>query len=151
MILSEGDVAVTVAQGSNPGATMTLLGVADAMNWGVPGGLVSVGSNATVTYQVLDAGGLQIIQPGDYDNGPVTITASPPGIVVIGTVSNTTPPAALGDQTFTAHCASAGSVTFTAAAGAAPNTAYPFGLTYSASNYSSGALGTSSSMNCVNS
>jgi hypothetical protein len=146
-ILSEGEVATTIAQGTNPGTTMTLLGVAFSTSWG-GSTTVSTGSDATFTYQVLDAGGSQIVQPGNYDNGPVTITTAS-GNVTFAPVSNAAPPAALGDQSFTMHCSSAGPATFTASANAAPNTAYPFGLTYGSSNYASATLGTLT-VNCVN-
>ena len=144
VISSEGELAVTVAAGTNPAATLTLLGVADQVLFA---GESEAGYNETVTYgyRIEDSTNSQIIQPGSaYDNGPITFTASPTGIVVITPSSVSTPPPGVGDQNFTVQCVnSAGGVTnITIGANAHPNTTYADGLTYTSSNYSSGTLAT---------
>jgi hypothetical protein len=149
VISSEGELSVTLVAGTNPPATLTLLGVADQA---VFAGVTEAAYNATSTfgYRIQDSTSAQIIQPGTaYDNGPVTITASTPGIVTITPSSITTPPASTGDQSFDVQCVNAagGTVTITLGAGTHPNTAYADGLTYTSSNYSNGTL-TSFSFTC---
>lgn len=142
LILSEGEVAVTLVGGTNPAQTMTLLGVADIAQW-FGNQTASFNQSATIGYEIQDARSGQIVQPGNaYDNGPVTITVDPPGIVTFTPISQSTPPATNGSQTFNITCtaSSGGVVTFTASAGTHPNTAYQSGLTYNSSNYSNGTL-----------
>ncbi len=144
LILSEGEFSITAVAGPNPAQTMTLLGVADIAQW-FGSQTASFNQTATIGYEIQDARSGQIVLPGDtYDNGPVTITASPTGILTFTPVSQTTPPATNGSQTFDVTCTSGGGglVTFTASAGTHPNTAYQSGLTYSSSNYSNGTLST---------
>lgn len=144
LILSEGELALTAVGGTNPPATITLLGVADIVQWFGPQ-TASFNQTATIGYEVQDARSGQIVQPGSaYDNGPVTITASPSGIVTFTPVSQTTPPTTNGSQTFGVTCTSAsgGDVTFTANAGTHPNAAYASGLTYGSANYANGTLST---------
>jgi hypothetical protein len=144
LILSEGELAVTLVGGTNPAQTMTLLGVADIAQW-FGNQTASFNQTVTIGYAIQDARSGQIVQPGNaYDNGPITITASPAGIVTFTPVSQTTPPVTNGSQTFDVKCTSTngGDVTFTASAGTHPNTAYQSGLTYDSSNYSSGTLST---------
>jgi hypothetical protein len=144
LILSEGEIAVTLVGGTNPAQTMTLLGVADIAQW-FGGQTASFNQTATIGYEIQDARSGQIVQPGNaYDNGPITITASPPGIVTFTPITQTTPPTINGSQTFNITCTSSsgGDVTFTASAGTHPNTAYQSGLTYNSSNYSNGTLST---------
>lgn len=144
IIFSEGELAMTVAAGANPAQTVTLLGVADVATW-FGNQTASFNQTTTIGYEIQDPGQGQIVQPGNaYDNGPVTITASPSGIVTFTPITQTTPPAINGSQTFDVKCTSAsgGDVTFTASAGTHPNTAYASGLTYSSSNYSNGTLST---------
>jgi hypothetical protein len=144
LILSEGEVAVTLVGGTNPAQTMTLLGVADIAQW-FGNQTASFNQSATIGYEIQDARSGQIVLPGNaYDNGPITITANPPGILTFTPITQTTPPAINGSQTFTVTCTSAngGDVTFTASAGTHPNTAYQSGLTYNSSNYSNGTLST---------
>jgi len=164
VILAEAELAVTLVAGSNPGQTITLLGVADRANLGVAGltlrlngtgPLVGIiGTSYTVNYTINDSsnsvsGGYQIVQPGDYDNGPVTIAETDGGnIVTMTPVSQTTPPASAGAQSFTVTCQNNGTATFTAAAKTKPNTAYASGLTYSATNYPTGTIGTTT-LQCV--
>jgi hypothetical protein len=57
-------------------------------------------------------------------------------------VSQSSPPASAGYQSFTVTCQNSGTATITAAAKTKPNTAYASGLTYSANNYPTGTLGT---------
>ena len=144
LILSEGELSMTAVGGTNPAQTITLLGVADIAQWFGPQ-TASFNQTATIGYIIQDARSGQIVLPGDtYDNGPVTITASPSGILTFTPVSQTTPPATNGSQTFDVTCSSGGGglVTFTASAGTHPNATYASGLTYNSSNYSNGTLST---------
>ena len=144
LILSEGELTMTVVGGANPAQTVTLLGVADIAQW-FGNQTASFNQTVTIGYAIQDARSGQIVQPGTaYDNGPITITASPSGIVTFTPITQTTPPVINGSQTFDVKCTSAngGDVTFTASAGTHPTTAYASGLTYSSSNYSSGTLST---------
>lgn len=144
LILSEGELSMTAVGGTNPAQTITLLGVADIVQWFGPQ-TASFNQTATIGYIVQDARSGQIVLPGaTYDNGPVTITASPSGIVTFTPISQTTPPATNGSQTFDVQCTSGsgGLVTFTANAGTHPNATYAKGLTYNSSNYSNGTLST---------
>jgi hypothetical protein len=144
LILSEGELSMTAVGGTNPQQLITLLGVADIAQWFGPQ-TASFNQTATIGYEIQDARSGQIILPGStYDNGPVTITASPSGIVTFTPISQTTPPATNGSQTFDVTCTSGsgGIVTFTASAGTHPNATYASGLTYSSSNYSNGTLST---------
>jgi hypothetical protein len=142
LILSEGEFTMTVAAGPNPAQTVTLLGVADIAQW-FGNQTASFNQSTTIGYEIQDARSGQIIQPGTaYDNGPITITVSPPGIVTFTPISQTTPPTTNGSQTFSVTCtaSSGGDVTFTASAGTHPSTAWASGLTYDSSNYSNGTL-----------
>jgi hypothetical protein len=85
------------------------------------------------------------VAPGSaYDNGPVTITAAPAGIVTITPNSIATPPASQGDQNFSVTCinANGGAVTISFNARTTPNTAYASALTYTTSNYSGAVIAT---------
>ncbi len=164
VILSEGELAVTLSPGLNPGQTITLLGVADRANFTGPvltlhlngnGPLVGIiGTSYTFQYTINDSsnavpGGYQIVQPGDYDNGPVTIAETDGNnIVTMTPISQTTPPASAGAQSFTVTCQNNGTATITASAKTKPNTAYASGLTYSATNYPTGTIGTAT-LQCV--
>lgn len=140
-ILSEGELTVDLAAGDNPGKTLTLLGAAAETDFFGPD-VLPAGESTEISYIVKDAAGYQIIQPGNYDNGPVTITASPPGDVTMTPISQTAGPSATGAQTFDVTCTSVGAnITFTAAANSHPNATYASGLTYSGANYPSGTLG----------
>ena len=144
LILSEGELAMTAVGGNNPPQTITLLGVADIAQW-FGSQTASFNQTATIGYEIQDARSGQIVLPGStYDNGPITITASPSGILTFTPISQTTPPAINGSQTFNVTCTSGsgGDVTFTASAGSHPNATYASGLTYDSSNYSSGTLST---------
>ncbi|MDB5071382.1 MAG: hypothetical protein JWM87_2493, partial [Candidatus Eremiobacteraeota bacterium] len=77
VISSEGELSVSLSPGANPGQTLTMLGVADKV-------IVAHASNGpynqatTFGYRIEDSTNSQIVQPGNaFDNGPVTITASP--------------------------------------------------------------------------
>jgi hypothetical protein len=143
VILSEGELSVTVSPGTNPGQTLHLNGVADQL---IFAGLSENAYNTTTTfgYQIEDSGGAQIVTPGTFDNGPVTITASPDGIVTISPNSFTTPPASDGDQNFGVTCinTAGGPVTLSFNAATSPDTTYASGLTYSTSNYSGSVIQT---------
>jgi hypothetical protein len=163
IILSEAELAVTVAAGTNAGQTITPLGVATTAFIVGPtltqrlngtGALVGViGTAYTFQYAIDDAAqvtsGYQIVQPGAYDNGPVTIAETDAGNVVTMTpVSQASPPQSPGLQSFSVTCANAGTATISASARTRPNATYSSGLTYSSSNYSSGTLGTTT-LQCV--
>ncbi|HEY6236138.1 MAG TPA: hypothetical protein VIW69_13650 [Candidatus Elarobacter sp.] len=164
VILAEGELSVTLVAGTNPGQTIKTLGVADRANMGVSGltlrlngtgPLVGIiGTSYTVNYTINDSsnaviGGYQIVQPGDFDNGPVTIAETDGGnIVTMTAVSQSTPPAAAGAQSFSVTCQNNGTATFTAAAKTKPNATYASGLTYSATNYPTGTIGTTT-LQCV--
>ena len=144
VISSEGELSVTLSPGANPGQTLTLLGVADQV-------LVAHAANGpynqatTFGYRIEDSTNSQIVQPGNaFDNGPVTITASPSGIVTIAPNSIATPPASVGDQNFDVTCinGSGGSVTISFNAQTHPTTTYASGLTYSTGNYSAATIAT---------
>lgn len=144
VISSEGELSVTLSPGANPGQTLTMLGVASKVL--IAGPANGPYNQATqFGYRIEDSSSAQIVQPGDaYDNGPVTITAAPAGIVTIAPNSIATPPAGVGDQFFNVTCvnASGGSVTISFNAGTHPNTAYASALTYSSSNYASAVIAT---------
>lgn len=159
VVLSEGELAVTLVAGLNPGQTITLLGVADQVAFTGPvltqrlngtGALVGViGTQYTFTYAIDDASANQIVLPGNYDNGPVTIAETDGGnIVTMTPISATAPPASPGVQSFTVTCAANGTATITAGAKNAPNTAYASGLVYTSSNYATATLGTAT-LQCV--
>lgn len=144
VIASEGELAVTLSPGANAAQTLTLLGVADQVLYA---GLSEAAYNTDTTYgyRIEDSSNAQIVLPGNaYDNGPVTITAAPSGIVTIAPNTIATPPATLGDQNFTVTCVNAagGAVTITVGVTAHPNTTYASGLTYSASNYPGATIAT---------
>ena len=144
VISSEGEISATLSPGTNPGQTLTMLGVASRVS--IAGSANGPYNQATqFGYQILDSTNSQIVQPGAaYDNGPVTITAAPTGIVTIAPNSISTPPASVGDQFFSVTCVNAngGSVTISFNAATTPNTAYASGLTYSTSNYASAVIAT---------
>jgi hypothetical protein len=144
VISSEGELSVNLSVGANPAQTVTLLGVADQV---IFAGLTEAAYNASVTFgfRIQDSTNSQIVQPGTaYDNGPVTVTAAPTGIVTITPSTFSTPPASLGDQNFDVMCinTSGGTVTISFNAKTSPNTAYASGLTYSTSNYAPATLQT---------
>lgn len=144
VISSEGEISVTLSPGTNPGQTLTMLGVASRVT--IAGPANGPYNQATqFGYRILDSTNSQIVQPGAaYDNGPVTITAAPSGIVTIAPNSISAPPASVGDQFFNVTCvnASGGSVTVSFNARTSPNTAYASGLTYSTGNYSGATIAT---------
>jgi len=143
VISSEGELSVTLSAGANPGQTLTMLGVASkVLLAGPPNGPYNAATQ--FGYRIEDSTNAQIVTPGNYDNGPITITAAPSGIVTIAPNSFTTPPASNGDQNFNVTCinANGGAVTISFNAQTHPNTAYASGLTYSASNYSGATIAT---------
>jgi hypothetical protein len=146
VISSEGELLVNLNGGTNPGATLTMLGVASGALIDGPSSVqLAYNTPTPIGYQILDSASAQIVTPGDYDNGPVTWNVSPPGIVTIDQSSNSTPPSSPGDQTVTVTCTSAagGSATVTASANGAPNASYASALVYSSANYwGGGALAT---------
>lgn len=163
VILAEGELAVTVAAGTNPAQTVVPLGVAARVVFNGPvltqhlngnGALVGIiGTAYTIQYAIDDAAaiplGFLIVQPGAYDNGPVTIAESDGGgIVTMTPVSQSSPPSAVGFQSFSVTCANNGTATITASAKSKPNTAYASGITYTSSNYPTTTIGTTT-LQCV--
>jgi hypothetical protein len=144
VISSEGEITATIGLGTNPAQTLTMLGVASKLL--IAGPANGPYNQATAFgYRIQDSTTSQIVLPGNaYDNGPITITAAPAGIVTIAPNSISTPPAAVGDQTFNVTCinASGGAVTISFNARTSPNTAYASGLTYSPANYSGATIAT---------
>jgi hypothetical protein len=144
VISSEGELSVTLSPGTNSGQTLTMLGVASKVTIAGP----STGPYNQATqfgYRIQDSTNAQIVLPGNtYDNGPITITAAPAGIVTIAPNSISLPPATVGDPNFNVTCvnASGGAVTISFNAQTSPNTAYASGLTYSTANYSGSTIGT---------
>ncbi len=139
LILSEGEFSMTAVGGTNPQQTITLLGVADIVQW-FGQQTATFNATATIGYAVQDARSGQIVLPGNsYDNGPVTITVDKPSAVTFTPISQSTPPATGGSQTFDIKCIAQNTtdVTFTASAGTQPNTTYASGLTYNSGNYPS--------------
>ncbi|HEX3464475.1 MAG TPA: hypothetical protein VHS78_10550 [Candidatus Elarobacter sp.] len=149
VISSEGQVAVTLHPNETVAASVVMLGVASN---GFISGPDEAAYNQTVqfSYQIQDSTPLQIVSPGAYDNGPVTISAAPDGVVTITQpASFASPAASAGTQTFSVTCSSpnGGPVGLRMLAGSQPATAYASALTYSDSNYSSGQL-VSAVLNC---
>ena len=158
-IISEGELPVTLSPGTNPGQTITLLGVAYIVTFTGPvltqhlngnGPLVGIiGTMYTFQYVVGDPHPYQIVQPGNYDNGPVSITETDGGnIVTMTPISQAAPPASAGSQTFNVTCLNSGTAQFSATAQNKPNATYASGLTYSSNNYATAALG-GTSIQCV--
>ena len=159
VILSEGELIVNLSPGANAGQTLVPLGVADKATFVQPTLIYQLNGNGpyvgiigtayTFQYSINDAANFQIIQPGAYDNAPVTIAETDgSNIVSMTPVSQSTPPATTGMQSFTVTCANAGTATITASAATQPNTAYASQIGYNSSNYSSGTLGTTT-LQCV--
>jgi hypothetical protein len=146
VISSEGELSVTLSPGANPAQTLTMLGVASKVI--IAGAQSGPYNQATqFGYRIQDSTSAQIVAPGSaYDNGPVTITAAPAGIVTIAPNSIATPPTSAGDQNFNVTCVntSGGSVTISFNARTTPNTAYASALTYTSSNYSGAVIATTS-------
>ena len=144
VISSEGEISVTLNPGTNPGQTLTMLGVASRVL--IAGAANGPFNQATLFgYRIQDSTNSQIVLPGAaYDNGPITITAAPAGIVTIAPNSIATPPASQGDQNFNVTCinANGGAVTISFNARTSPNTAYASALTYTTSNYSGAVIAT---------
>jgi hypothetical protein len=145
VISSEGELAVTLNLGTNPAATLTMLGVASRV---IIAGPANGPYNAATLfgYRIRESGNAQIVTPGDYDNGPITITAAPAGVVTITPNSFATPPSSAGDQNFNVTCVNpaGGTVTISFNAKTKPNTAYASALTYTTSNYSAAVIATTS-------
>ena len=142
VISSEGQVFVTVHPHDTVAASLVMLGVASNAYLAGPD---EAANNQTVqfNYQIWDSTPLQILTPGAYDNGPVTISAVPDGIATITPPTSFASPApSPGTQTFSVTCVSpnGGPAVISLQAGLQPNTSYASGLTYSAANYSTGVL-----------
>jgi len=142
VISSEGETIANVSSNVNSTASVTMLGVASNALLSGPDE-AAYNTPVQFSYEIWDSTPLQILQPGAYDNGPVTITAVPGGIVTISPpTSLASPPPSPGPQSFTVTCTNAngGSVSVVLQAGSQPNTPYASGLAHTTSNYSSGTL-----------
>ncbi|HEX3464477.1 MAG TPA: hypothetical protein VHS78_10560 [Candidatus Elarobacter sp.] len=142
VISSEGEVVANVSSSVNSTASLTMLGVASNALLSGPDEAV-YNSPVQFSYDVWDSTPLQILQPGAYDNGPVTISAVPSGVVTVSQpASFASPPPSPGPQSFTVTCTNpnGGSVSVVLQAGSHPNATYASGLAYSDANYSSGTL-----------
>jgi hypothetical protein len=152
VISSEGEVALSLVGGTNPGATLTMLGVAYTAYITSSSEEVELPYDTPTDfpYQILDSTFSQILQPGDYDNGPVTFTVTQPSVLTVSPSSQSTPPAAAGDQTLTVTCTAinGGTATLLMNAKTKPNTIYASSLAYSTSNYSAGGVLTSLLISC---
>ncbi|HEX3464476.1 MAG TPA: hypothetical protein VHS78_10555 [Candidatus Elarobacter sp.] len=152
VISSEGEVTMNLSAGTNPASTLTMLGVAytayitsDSEEVELP-----YGTPTNFPYQILDSTFSQILQPGDYDNGPITFTATKPGVFTVSPTSLSTPPSAAGDQTLTVTCTAVNgdAATLLVSAKSKPNTNYASALAYSSANYSAGGVLTSLLISC---
>ena len=143
VISSEGQVGVQVHPHDTVTASLVMAGVASNAYIAGPD---EAAYNQTVqfNYEIEDSTPLQIVTPGAYDNGPVTISASPNNTATITPpTSFDSPTSSPGMQTFSVTCTNpnGGAVGLSLQAGAQPNTSYASGLTYTGLNYSSGLLG----------
>ncbi|HEX3549177.1 MAG TPA: hypothetical protein VHT53_02310 [Candidatus Elarobacter sp.] len=142
VISSEGEAVANVQSSVSSTATVTMLGVASNALLSGPDE-APYNSAVQFSYEIWDSTPLQILQPGAYDNGPVTISAVPSGMVTVAApASFATPPPSPGPQSFTVTCTNpnGGGVSVVLQAGSHPNTTYASGLTYTTSNYASGTL-----------
>jgi len=142
IISSEGQVDVQVHPHDTIAASLVMLGVASNAFLAGPDEAAN-GQTVQFNYEIQDSTPLQILTPGAYDNGPVTIAATPSTTVTIAPpTSFDTPASSPGIQTFSVTCSdpNGGPVGISLLAGSQPNTTYASGLTYTAMNYSSGIL-----------
>jgi hypothetical protein len=149
IISSEGEVGVTLQSDVTTTATLTMMGVASYALLSGPDEAAN-GTPVQFTYQIWDSTPLQIVLPGAFDNGPVTISTVPNGIATVSPPTSLASPApSPGPQTFTVTCTNpnGGAVTVLLQAGSHPSTAYASNLSYSAANYASGTLA-STTLSC---
>jgi hypothetical protein len=149
IISSEGEVSANLQSNTNAAATLTMLGVASYALLSGPDEAPN-GTPVQFTYEIWDSTPLQIVLPGAFDNGPVTISAVPNGIATVSPQTSLASPApSPGPQSFTVTCTNpnGGTVTVLLQAGTHPSTAYASNLTYTPANYSSGTLG-SATLSC---
>ncbi len=142
VISSEGQVSVSVAPHTTTSASIVMAGVASNAYLSGPDE-AAFGQTVQFNYEIEDSTPLQIVTPGAYDNGPVTISASPSNVATITPPTSFDSPASSpGMQTFSVTCTSpnGGPVGISLQAGAQPNTTYASALTYTSANYSSGIL-----------
>lgn len=142
VISSEGEVSATIHPHDVVNASLVMLGVASTASLSGPD---EAALNQTVqfTYQVTDSTPLQIVSPGAYDNGPVTLSVVPDGIATVTPPTSFASPASSpGPQTFSVTCVNpnGGTASVLLQANAQPNTSYASQLTYSTVNYSYGTL-----------
>jgi hypothetical protein len=142
VISSEGEVNVQIHPHEVKSASVVMLGVASNASLSGPD---EAALNQTVqfTYQVTDSTPLQIVSPGAYDNGPVTISMVPDNIATVTPpTSFASPASSSGPQTFSVTCVNpnGGTASVVLQANAQPNTPYASQLTYTTANYSPGTL-----------
>jgi hypothetical protein len=142
VISSEGEVSVKLHPHEVTNASLVMLGVASNAQLSGPD---EAAFNQTVqySYEVRDSTPLQILIPGAYDNGPVTISVLPSDVATVTPPTSFASPASSpGFQTFSVTCVNpnGGLASVLLQANAQPNTSYASQLTYSAANYSSGTL-----------
>jgi hypothetical protein len=142
VISSEGEVSAQIHPHDVVNASLVMLGVASSASLSGPD---EAALNQTVqfTYQVTDSTPLQIVSPGAYDNGPVTLSVVPDGIATVTPPTSFASPASSpGPQTFSVTCVNpnGGTASVVVQANGQPNTPYASQLTYSTLNYSPGTL-----------
>jgi len=142
VISSEGEVSAKIHPHDVISASLVMLGVASSASLSGPG---EAALNQTVqfTYEVTDSTPLQIVSPGAYDNGPVTISTAPDGIATVTPPASFASPASSpGPQTFSVTCVNpnGGLASVVLQANGQPNTPYASQLTYTTANYSPGTI-----------
>ncbi|HZO92569.1 MAG TPA: hypothetical protein VFB22_02280 [Candidatus Baltobacteraceae bacterium] len=159
IILAEGQsVPLSLQPGTNPGATITLNGVAATTEFAEfeePDGVVVrpalrapnqgvVGDGQYDIEMVIeDASGNVITTPGTFDNGPVIVSEQDAnGILTITAGTFTTPPDTSVNVDFFVSCNKPGTATIQATANTKPDTAYVARLPYNSSDYASSPIGT---------
>jgi hypothetical protein len=142
VISSEGQVSLTVAPHTTTSASIVMAGVASNAYLSGPDEAAYL-QTVQYNYEIEDSTPLQIVTPGAYDNGPVTISATRSDIATVTPPTSFASPASSpGMQSFSVTCTNpnGGTLSVVLQAGAKPNTVYASGLTYSTANYSSGDL-----------
>jgi hypothetical protein len=143
VISSEGEVSAQIHPHDVVNASLVMLGVASGASLSGSADEAAFGQTVQYSYEILDSTPLQILTPGAYDNGPVTISVVPSNVATVTPPTSFASPASSpGPQTFSVTCdnPNGGAASVVLQANAQPNTAYASGLSYSTVNYSSGIL-----------